>query len=45
MISDLAEKSEVEEKKVSDHNVTIENLHMNVALNHKTVMGLTEDRK
>ena len=45
MIKDLEEKSLHEEKKVSENNVNIENLHMNVALNHKTIMGLQEDRK
>lgn len=45
MIKDLEEKSLHEEKKVSENNVNIENLHMNVALNHKTIMGLQEDHK
>jgi len=35
----------MEEKKVSDMNVTVENLHMNVSMQHRTVIGLVEDRK
>ena len=43
--SELDSKSQEDEKKVSDLNVTVENLHMNVSLQHRTVIGLVEDRK
>ena len=42
---ELDTKSQEDEKKVSDLNVTVENLHMNVSLQHRTVIGLVEDRK
>ena len=30
---------------MSDLNVTVENLNMNVSVQHRTVLGLVEDRK
>ena len=42
---DLEAKSTEDERKVSDLNVNIENLTMNVSLNNRTVQGLLEDRK
>ena len=45
MIRELEEKSLFEEKRVSSNNVNIENLTMNMSMNHKTVVGLQEDRK
>ena len=45
MIQELNEKSQADEKRVSEMNVTVENLNMNVSLQHRTVMGLVEDRK
>lgn len=42
---DLESKSTEDERKVSDMNVNIENLTMNVSLNNRTVQGLLEDRK
>ena len=41
----MNEKSQVDEKRVSEMNVNVENLHMNVSLQHRTVIGLVEDRK
>lgn len=34
-----------DEKRVSELNVTVENLNMNVSMQHRTVIGLVEDRK
>jgi len=45
MCDELNAKSTQEEKKVSEMNVTVENLHMNVSMQHRTVIGLVEDRK
>ena len=45
MVQELNEKSQEDEKRVSDMNVTVENLNMNVSLQHRTVLGLVEDRK
>jgi len=45
MIQELEEKSLVEDKRTSANNVNIENLTMNMSMNHKTVVGLQEDRK
>ena len=45
MARELSEKSQIDEKRVSDMNVNVENLHMNVSLQHRTVIGLVEDRK
>ena len=45
MCAELDAKGQQEEKKVSDLNVNVENLHMNVSMQHRTVIGLVEDRK
>ena len=45
MIRELEEKSLEEEKRVSANYVNIENLTMNMSMNHKTVTGLQEDCK
>ena len=45
MIKELEEKSSEDETKVSGMNVSIENLNMNVSMQHRTVLGLVEDRK
>lgn len=45
MVKELNEKSQVDEKRVSEMNVNVENLNMNVSLQHRTVLGLVEDRK
>lgn len=34
-----------DEKRVSELNVTVENLNMNVSMQHRTVIGLIEDHK
>ena len=45
MIKELEEKSQEDETRVSNMNVNVENLNMNVSLQHRTVLGLVEDRK
>ena len=45
MIQELIEKSQEEEKKISDNHVNIENINMNLSLNQRTVMGLVDDHK
>ena len=45
MVKELNEKSQVDEKRVSEMNVNVENLNMNVSMQHRTVIGLVEDRK
>lgn len=45
MCEELNQKSQFDEKRVSDMNVNVENMHMNLSLNHRTVMGLVEDHK
>ena len=45
MVQELNEKSQEDEKRVSEMNVNVENLNMNVSLQHRTVLGLVEDRK
>lgn len=45
MVQELCEKSQEDEKRVSDMNVNVENLNMNVSMQHRTVLGLVEDRK
>lgn len=45
MIKELEMKSTEDENRVRDMNVTVENLTMNLSMNHRTVMGLQEDRK
>ena len=45
MVQELNEKSQADEKRVSEMNVNVENLNMNVSLQHRTVIGLIEDRK
>ena len=42
---ELDDKSVADEKRTDDLNVRVENLHMNVTLQHRTVMGCVEDRK
>ena len=45
MIKDLDSKSQDDENRVREMNVNVENLNMNVSLQHRTVIGLVEDRK
>ena len=45
MVHELDVKSQEDEKRVSDMNVNIENLHMNVSFHNRTVQGQLEDRK
>ena len=45
MVQELIEKSQEDEKRVSEMNVNVENLNMNVSMQHRTVIGLVEDRK
>lgn len=45
MVKDLEAKSQDDESRVSDMNVNVENLNMNVSLQHRTVLGLVEDHK
>jgi len=45
MIKELEMKSTEDENRVRDMNVTVENLTMNLSMNHRTVMGLQEDHK
>ena len=45
MIKDLDAKSQDDENRVREMNVNVENLNMNVSLQHRTVLGLVEDRK
>ena len=45
MIKEMNEKDQVDESRVSGLNVNVENLHMNVSMQHRTVIGLVEDRK
>ena len=42
---ELEAKSQEDEQKVRELNVNVENLNMNVSLQHRTVLGLVEDRK
>ena len=45
IVKDLDIKSTDDENRVRDLNVNVENLNMNVSLQHRTVLGLVEDRK
>ena len=45
MSNELDIRGQEDEKRVSELNVTVENLNMNVSLQHRTVIGLVEDRK
>lgn len=45
MLNELDARGQSDEKRLSEMNVTIENLNMNVSLQNRTVMGLVEDRK
>ena len=45
IVKDLDAKSQEDENRVREMNVNIENLNMNVSLQHRTVLGLVEDRK
>ena len=45
MAKELENKSTEDEMKVSENNVTIENLTMNVAMQNRTVVNMMEDRK
>ena len=45
MISELEKKSLIDEKRVNDLNVTVENVSMNLSIQHRTVINLIEDRK
>ena len=42
---ELEVKNVADENRVDDMNVRVENLNMNVTLQHRTVMGCVEDRK
>ena len=43
--NELDVRGQEDEKKTSELNVTVENLNMNVSMQHRTVIGLVEDRK
>ena len=45
IVKDLEAKSQDDESRVREMNVNVENLNMNVSLQHRTVLGLVEDRK
>ena len=45
MINELGIKSVQDEKRVNELNVTVENVQMNLSMQHRTVIGLIEDRK
>ena len=45
IVKDLDAKSQEDENRVREMNVNVENLNMNVSLQHRTVLGLVEDRK
>lgn len=45
MCNELDIRGQEDEKRVSELNVTVENLNMNVSMNHRTVLGHVEDRK
>ena len=42
---ELENKSRDDEKKIGENYVNIENMQMNVSLQHRTITGLVEDRK
>lgn len=43
--NELDVRGQEDEKRVSELNVTVENLTMNVSMQHRTVIGLVEDHK
>ena len=43
--NELDVRGQEDEKRVSELNVTVENLTMNVSMQHRTIIGLVEDRK
>ena len=45
MCKELENKSIDDEKRVSENNVNIENLQMNVSMQNRTSINLIEDRK
>ena len=45
MCNELDIRGQEDEKRVSELNVTVENLNMNVSMNHRTILGHVEDRK
>jgi len=45
MCKELENKSIDDEKRVSENNVNIENLQMNVSMQNRTTINLIEDRK
>ena len=45
MLHELDARGQSDEKRLSEMNVNIENLNMNVSLQNRTVLGLVEDRK
>ena len=45
MVNELNEKSQIDEKRVSEMNVNVENLNMNVSIQNRSIMNLVEDRK
>ena len=45
MVGEMNEKDQVDEKRVSELNVNVENLHMNMSLQHRTITEVCEDRK
>lgn len=45
MVEELDIRGQEDEKHISELNVNVENLTMNVSLQHRTITGLVEDRK
>lgn len=45
MFADLDARGQEDSKRVSENNVNIENLNMNISLQNRTIQGLIEDRK
>lgn len=42
---ELEAKANFDENRIDDNSVRIENINMNMTLQHRTVMGCVEDRK
>ena len=42
---ELEAKANSDENRIDDNSVRIENINMNMTLQHRTVMGCVEDRK
>ena len=45
MIKELESKSTEDENRVSEINVNVENINMNLSLHQRTITGLVNDRK